>query len=60
MWRDNCLTTYFVGERVMKPKSRFIRSVVKAAQDCDTQFPWAHNKRSKPANREAQAARKSA
>lgn len=27
--------------KAMKPKARFIRSVVSAAQECDTVMPWA-------------------
>ncbi|MFC3613997.1 hypothetical protein ACFORG_09530 [Lutimaribacter marinistellae] len=29
----------------MKPKARFIKSVIAAAQDCDTTLPWARGKR---------------
>lgn len=29
----------------MRPKARFIRSVVSAAQDCDAVMPWARSVR---------------
>lgn len=33
------------GEMTMKPKARFIKSVIDTAKDCDTRMPWTRGAR---------------